>query len=167
MPLRFSNLNRLTKILKIMGLLIVSSSASAQAPTPGTYVFLKRQSGHTARIIIRTRAFDSTKHKIGFLNNSQPMIDGRLAYGAESTPRTEIAALDFYFDGQRIPVNRRLFADCYAPNVYHGKGLTIRFSRNFQRVFAHAFGADGAGSYHVIWVLGRSGRHRRYFKPTF
>jgi len=95
------------------------------------------------------------------------MIDGRLAYGAETTPRTEIAAMDFYFDGQRIPVNRQLYRDCFEPNIYRGKGLTIRFSRDFQRVFAQAFGADGTGSYHVIWVRGRKGYHRRYFKPTF
>ena len=155
------------KKLSILWLLVIVPIASAQAPKAGTYVFLKRQSNHAARIIIRTRAFDSTKHNIAYAANSQTMIDGRLAYGAESRPRIEIASLEFYFDGQRIPVNRRLYADCYEPNVYHGKGLTIRFSRDLQRVSAQAFGADGAGSYHVIWVFGRNGHHRRYFKPTF
>ena len=148
-------------------LLLSVSIASAQAPGPGTYTFSKSRGVHVARIVIRTSAFDPNKHKIGYAANSQTTIDGHLAYGAEFTPRTEIAALDFYFDGRRIPIDRHLYADCYALNVYHGKGLTIGFSRNFQRVYAQAFGADGAGSYHVIWLLGRNGHHRRYFKPTF
>ena len=155
------------KRLLPLWLLISVSIASAQAPRPGTYTFSKRSGAHVARIVLRTRAFDPTKHKIGYAANSQTTIDGHLAYGAESIPRTEIAAIHFSFDGLRIPIGRRLYTDCYDANVFSGRGLTIKFSPDFERVFVSMFGADGAGSYHVIWVLGRNGRHRRYFKPTF
>ncbi len=152
----------------VLWLLVIVPIASAQAPKPGTYAFSKRHGDHIAKIVIRTRAFDPSKHKISYArSNYQTTIDGRLAYGAEQPPRTEIATLNFHFDGQRIPVARHLYTDCYEPNVYRGKGLGIGFSRDFRRVFVTAFGSDGAGSYHVVWVLGRNGRHRRYFKPTF
>jgi len=143
-------------------LVIVPTVAAQGAPSPGTYVFAKHKRGHTARVVIRTRAFDPTKHKITYLNKGWPMVDGRLAYGAESTPRTEIAAFEFYFDGQRIPVDRLLYSDCYELNIYRGDGLVIRFSRDLQRVFASAAGADGAGTYDVTWVLARNGHHRGY-----
>jgi hypothetical protein len=147
-------------------LLICCSLAQGQAPVPGTYVFSKRNSSHVAKLVIQTRAFDA-KHKIGYDKNIGNVVDGRKAYGAEYTPRTEIASLRLYFDGRQIPVARGLYSDCYEPNVYAGKGASIRFARNSQTVFVSVFGADGAGSYHVIWVFGRNGHHRRYFKPTF
>jgi hypothetical protein len=155
------------KRLLVLWLLLSVSIVTAQAQRPGTYAFSKRSGAHVARIVLRTRAFDTSKHKVGYAANSQTTIDGHLAYGAESTPRTEIAALYFSFDGWRIPISRRLYADCYEANISPDRGLAITFSRDFQRVFVSMFGADGAGSYHVIWVLGRNGRHRRYFKPTF
>src|SRR5258706_7995230 len=124
-------------------LLVSVSLASAQAPRPGTYTFSKRSGAHVARIVLRTRAFDPNQHKIGYAANSQTTIDGHLAYGAESTPRTEIAALHFYFDGRPIPVARHLYADCYEANVLPGRGLAIKLSRDFQRVFVSMFGADG------------------------
>jgi len=148
--------------LSILWVLVIVPNVAAQATSPGTYAFAKHKGAHSARIVIRTRAFDPTKHKITYLNQGWPMVDGRLAYGAESAPRTEIAAFDFYFDGQRIPVGRRLYSDCYELNIYRGEGLVIRFSRDLQRVFASAAGADGAGAYDVTWVLGRNGHHRGY-----
>jgi len=155
------------KRLLPLWLFVTVSIAAAQAPRPGTYTFSKRSGAHVVRIVLRTRAFDPNQHKIAYAANSQTTIDGHLAYGAESTPRTETAALQFSFDGGRIPVAPHLYTDCYEANVFPGRGLSITFSRDFQRVFVSMFGADGAGSYHVIWVLGRNGRHRRYFKPTF
>lgn len=75
-------------------------------------------------------------------------------------------SIAFHFDGQRINVAHRLYADCYNPNL-EPEYVKLRFGRDLQTVFVTMSGADGAGSYIVVWALRRNGRHTRTFKPAF
>jgi hypothetical protein len=93
------------------------------------------------------------------------IIDGRVAYGAEVIPQAEIKSIRFYLDGKTIKVPKRLYSDCYDPNL-RDNPLTLRFSDDFQSVFVSMWGSDGAGGYNVIWVLRKNGRHSRFFKVS-
>jgi hypothetical protein len=139
----------------------------AQSKRIGAHQFHKSKGNHTARIVIRNEPFDSLKHKIGYDESSgMNLVDGRVAYGAEAVPRTQIKSIAFYFDGQRVNVPRWLYADCYNPNLEPGY-VKLRFGRDGQTIFVTMDGADGAGAYIVVWALRQNGRHTRSFKPAF
>ena len=98
-------------------LLFSSTISLAQSQRIGNYQFSKSKSNHTARIVIRNETFDPSKHKIGYDEHSGSLVDGRVAHGAESVPRTQIKSIEFYGDGRKIRVPSWLYADCYNPNL--------------------------------------------------
>lgn len=154
-------------VIAVAILLCSFTNTFAQSERIGAYRFQKSRGKHTARIVIRNQPFDSSKHKIGYDDRTgKNLIDGRVAYGAEAVPRTQIKSIEFYFDGGEIKVPRWLYADCYNPNL-GSEYVNVRFSRNLQSVLVTMWGADGAGAYGVIWVLRRDGKHSRYFKDAF
>lgn len=136
-----------------------ASTLCAQDKRIGTFQFEKKGS-HTAEVIFQTRAFDRSKHKVEF-GNFHNRVDGRVAYGAESFPSVEISSVEFFFDGRRIKVPRSLYSDCYNPNFDSPMFVKMRFSRDLQSVIISMSGADGAGSYEVIWRLRKNGKHSR------
>ena len=118
------------------------------------------------RVVIRNAPFDPSRHQRSYDKNIGNLIDGRVAYGAEGVPRTQIKSIELYFDGQRVNVPRWLYVDCYNPNL-EPEYVKLRFSRNGQTIFLTMNGDDGAGAYIVVWALRRNGRHTRSFKPAF
>ena len=147
-------------------LLFSSTISLAQSQRIGNYQFSKSKSNHTARIVIRNETFDPSKHKIGYDERSGSLVDGRVAHGAESVPRTQIKSIEFYGDGRKIRVPSWLYADCYNPNLEH-QYVNIRWSRDARSVLVTMLGADGAGAYYVVWILRKNGKHSRYFKDAF
>jgi hypothetical protein len=155
------------KLFALLIILISLTNILAQSKRIGTFQYQKKKGSHLARIIIFTRAFDSSKHKKTYDENSgKNLIDGRVAYGAEGMPKAEIQSIKFFFDGREIKVPRWLYADCYDPN-FDSTNFRIRFGRERQEVFVTMSGADGAGGYEVVWVLRKNGRHSRFFRDTF
>jgi hypothetical protein len=156
------------KIVIAVAILLCSSTVTfAQSRRIGAYQFQKSKGKHTTRIVIRNEPFNSSRHKVGYDERTgQNLVDGRVAYGAEGVPQTQIKSIKFYFDGMRIKVPRWLYADCYNPNL-ESEYVNVSFSRNLQRVLVTMWGADGAGAYGVVWVLRKDGKHSRYFKAAF
>ena len=145
---------------------LVAPNTYAQSERIGTYTFRASKKNHSVRVVITNAPFDPSKHKVGYDPKIGNLVDGRVAYGAESVPRTQINSLAFYFDGRRLNIPRRLFADCYNPNL-EPEYVKLVFGRDPQTVFVTMLGADGAGAYIVVWHLRRTGRHTRSFKPAF
>jgi hypothetical protein len=136
-----------------------ASTVCAQDKRIGTFQF-ERKGSHTAKVVFKTRAFDRSKHKVEY-GNFHNRVDGRVAYGAEGLPSVEISSLEFFFDGKRIRVPRRLYSDCYNPNFNSPMFVKMRFSHDLQSVSISMSGADGAGGYEVIWRLRKNGKHTR------
>ncbi len=158
---------RMKNLIVVAILLFSFTTSPAQSQRIGNYQFKKSKGNHTARIVIRNESFNPSKHKIGYDERSgKNLVDGRVAYGAESVPRTQISSIEFYVDGRKISVPSRLFADCYNPNLEH-RYVNIRWSRDARSVLITMLGADGAGAYYVVWILKRNGKHSRYFKDAF
>ena len=140
---------------------LVAPNTLAQSERIGAYKFRASKKNHNVRVVITNAPFDPSKHKVGYdQRTGENLMDGRVAYGAEAVPRTQIKSIEFYFDGRRIKVPRWLYADCYNPNL-EPEFVKLRFGRDLQTVFVTMDGADGAGAYIVVWALRRNGRDTR------
>jgi hypothetical protein len=146
--------------------LAIAPGGLGQSERIGAYEFRASKNNHTIRVIIHNAAFDPSKHKVGYDDNIGNLVDGRVAYGAESVPRTQIKSMVLYFDGRRVNVPRWLYSDCYNPNL-EPEYVKLRFGGDLQTIFVTMDGADGSGAYIVVWKLRRNGRHTRFFKPAF
>ena len=72
-------------------LLLACSPTLARSKRIGTFHFQTRKNGHAAKVLFRVCPFSSNKSvydpKVG------NMVNGRKAYGAETTPEAEIASM--------------------------------------------------------------------------
>ena len=147
-------------ILAILLLLVFAVSGMSQAPH-GTFKFETKQKGHKALIIFRTGAFEPRKHRIAKDRSYQPRVDGRLAHGTDgNVPKREIREMKLWIDGRPIAIPRHIYSDCFEPNLDQAS-VKVRFVNNFQSVIVSMSGSDGAGGYHVIWRLRKTGKHSR------
>ncbi len=151
------------RILFLTLLLTLSLPASAQNNEPGTFRFVAKHGSHTATLVVKTKVFDRSTHKVAIVRQGDSHVtnvDGRRALGTDaSIPNFEIDSMKFYFDGKEIPVSRRLYSDCFDPHVKGG--LSLKFGDDLQSLFVFMQGSDGAGFYDVIWVLRKDRRHAR------
>jgi hypothetical protein len=147
-------------------LFLVVPNTLGQSRRIGAYKFRASKKNHNVRVVITNALFDPSKHTVGYDPNIGNLVDGRIAYGAEAVPTTQIKSIALYFDGQRINVPHRLYADCYNPNLDPGY-VELRFGHNLQTVLVSMDGSDGAGAYIVVWAFRRNGRHTRTFKAAF
>ena len=145
---------------------LFSADALGQSQRIGAYKFSAFKNKHTVRVVIINAPFDSSRHKVVHDKNIGALVDGRLAYGAEGVPRTQIKSIALYFDGRHVNVTRWLYSDCYDPDL-EPEYVKLRFGRDLQTVFVTMDGSDGAGAYIVVWHFRRNGRHTRSFKPAF
>ena len=158
--------------LMLLALLIGSTSGLA-VPAKNTFQFVAKKGGHTAKITFTTKLFNRSAHRIVWTGTCL-RIDGRVPLGTDcNVPSVEIESLRFYFDGKEIGVPKRLYADCYQPPFFNGPGRVMnergaedyfaaRISDDLQSVFVFMWGGDAAGSYQIIWVLRKDGRHTRF-----
>jgi hypothetical protein len=160
------------KTLTALLLLLISAAGAdaqrAPAGEVGTFRFAAESGGHKARLLFKTAAFKRPMHRITHgkrLDLPVLEVDGRMALGVDDrVPRTEIRAVEFYFDGRRIPVPRKLYADCFEPNF--GKDyFAVKAGDDGSSLLVFMAGGDGAGGYQVIWVLRKDGRHSRFSTP--
>jgi hypothetical protein len=146
---------------------LVAPNTLGQSRQIGAHKFRASNKNHHVRVVITDAPFDPSKHKVGYNQRTgENLVDGRVAYGAEGVPSTQIKSIEFYFDGSRIRVPRWLYADCYNPTL-EPEYVKLRFGRDHQTVFVTMKGSDGAGAYIVVWAFRRNGRHTRTFKAAF
>jgi hypothetical protein len=138
-----------------------ASADSRDREPPYTYRVAVKDAAHHAELVFHVRAFDRRNHVIkGGTDNLR--IDGRSPLGTDgSLPKREIWKVEFTFDGQAVPIESRLFADCFEPHLFPA-ALVARMSDGGSGVFVFMHGSDAAGSYEVIWVFGRDGKHSRW-----
>lgn len=155
----------MTKLPFLVLLLLAPAVASAQSKRTGTFRFTQRQGRHTARIVVRAAAFDPSRHRVRIVTRGEARfteVDGREALGTDATvPRFEIRAFDFYFDGKKVAVPRRLYSDLFDPGL-DDDSSGIRIGDDGASLLVFMAGGDGAGSYQVIWALRADGRHSRF-----
>jgi len=151
-----------------MILLLVPSGAYSQAKKVGTFRFTEKRGMHAARLVFRTGAFERSKHKITYgkrLELTVLKVDGHMALGVDgNVPRVEIQSIDFFFDGKKVTVPRRLYADLYEPNLDKNYFAT-KIGDDESSLLVFMAGSDAAGGYQVIWVLRKDGRHSRFSTP--
>jgi hypothetical protein len=151
--------------LALVSLLTFALSPSARAHDIGSFRFEARQGAHRATLILKTKAFDPSRHRVKLKKVGELLlmtVDGRVALGAEDgTPSVEIESFRFVLDGREVRVPRRLYSDCFDPSTEAG-GLALKFGQDAGSVFVFMQGSDGAGVYDVVWVLRADGRHSRW-----
>jgi hypothetical protein len=152
-------------------LLLAAGAASAQrapAGKVGTFRFAKDVGGHKARLVFKTAEFDRSRHRITYgkrLDLKVLEVDGRMALGVDgNVPRTEIRSVEFYFDGRRVAVPRRLYADCFEPS-FGQDYFAVKAGDDGGSLLVFMAGSDAAGSYQVVWVLRGDGHHSRFSSP--
>ena len=152
-------------------LLVAAGTASAQgapAGKSGTFRFAKDVGGHKARLVFKTAAFDRSRHRITYgkrLDLRVLEVDGRMALGVDgNVPRTEIRSVELYFDGRRVAVPRRLYADCFEPK-FGQEHFVLKAGDDDGSLLVFMAGSDAAGSYQVVWVLRGDGHHSRFSNP--
>jgi hypothetical protein len=169
---RYASTLMMKTFLMLLALLIGSTSGSA-VPAKNTFQFVAKKAGHTAKITFTTKLFIRSAHRI-VRTSTCLRIDGREPLGTDcNVPTVEIESLRFFFDGKEVGVPERLYADCYQPPFINQSGRVMnegdvdnyfaaRISDDLQSVFVFMWGGDAAGSYQVIWVLRKDGRHTRF-----
>jgi hypothetical protein len=149
-------------------LVFAQANVHAQSQESGTSQFTAKQGKHTAKVIFRTGSFRPSIHKITYgkrLDATIVDVDGRMALGVDgSVPRVEIKSLDFSFDGKKVAVPKRLYADLFEPNLKKDYFAT-KIGDDGSSLLVFMAGSDAAGGYQVIWVFRRDGRHSRFSTP--
>jgi hypothetical protein len=153
------------KTFALAALLTLTLSSSTPARGIGSFRFDARKGAHSATLILKTKAFDPSRHRTRlkmFGELGLTTVDGRVALGAESgTPGVEIESFRLIFDGKELRVPRRLYSDCFNPST-DPSSLVLKFGQDTRSVFVFMTGSDGAGVYDVVWVLRKDGRHSRW-----
>jgi hypothetical protein len=149
--------------------LLVSAAGGAlnQRKTVGVFKDSKNHAGHSAVLKIQTKLFLSSEHRVSRDAQYQTIVDGRLAWGTDgNVPNIEIVSMTLIIDGRELFIPKKLFKDCYEPNL-DNRFLKMRFGPQFKTVIVAMSGSDGAGGYEVVWLLARNGRHSRSINQGF
>jgi len=167
-------------------LLCVTATAAAQSGGPGTYRFketLKFTGSdlvHKAELVIRTKNFAPSAHKITYVNaagRAEPggradsaveKIDGRMPLGvAGELPRQEIVSVVINFDGALVTVPSSFYFDCFNPN-FDGDHFGTALSDNGKSLLVFMAGGAEKNLYQIIWIFRKDGQHARFVKncPT-
>lgn len=126
------------------------------------------EEGHKIIFTIVRDKFDTANHDISRLMEN--IIDGRLCHGTDGdVPQTEIKYISLNIDGKEIQIDPALYRDFYNPNLGYNDGskyVDVFWGDDYQSVFMLMNGSDGAGSYSVVWVFRKNGKHI-FMKPTY
>lgn len=154
-------------LLMILLTMTGATASLGQSKSIGAFKFEKTRGTHKVSVIFHARAFDPSKHKVAKARDHQTIVDGKLAHGTDGNiPKLEIGAIKLFFDGTEVAVPRKLYSDCFEPNL-DDDSLTIRFGRDFQSLIVTMSGSDGAGGYEVVWRFRKTGYHSRSFRQGF
>jgi hypothetical protein len=154
----------------IFAVLIVLSgltNVEAQARLIGTFALETQADANVAKVIFETRLFDRSHHLVG-VRRGRTTIDGRSVFGATDgyPPQVAIASMKLYLNGREIHVPKRVYDDCYQPNLV-APYITVRLAANAKVITVSMHGADGAAGYEVTWRFTNAGRASRSIYNVF
>jgi hypothetical protein len=141
---------------------LLAAAVFGQTPPPNTFDASLRSGTARVRVVIRSRPFRASAHRVTGVENYTTRVDGRRVIGTDGgLPTEEIASIVFTCNGKRVPVGRWFYNDLYQPNLdpYY---IKVRPARTPGDVIVRMSGSDGAGSYEVTWILRANGKHRRF-----
>jgi hypothetical protein len=161
--------------LTLFVLLFAAGNLAAQTEKPSRVTptsiadFTVSSGTHLAKLILTTRNFVPSAHKIVRTKDCLT-IDGRRPIGTDCTvPGAEIASMRLFFDGKEIFIPKRLYSDCYQPprfgesrEDWKNSYVALKLSDDLNAVFVFMAASDGAGVYDAIWILRKDGRHSRF-----
>ncbi len=151
-------------ILSAMVCFLHGQQGKNQSAAPIEKVFEAKNSGHRARLAIRTRPFRKEAHQVE-CKDGDCLIDGRIAMGTDGgIPKIEIESMQLVFDGKAMAIPAKLYRDVFEPNFKEGT-FAIRLGDDLASLFVFLGGSDGAGSYQLLWVFRRDGKHSRFSVP--
>ena len=164
----------MNNLVTLVTLMILSSGAIAQDRNIGSFQFEERRSNHIAKLVIRTRAFERSKHTLTFadqqyLRRNQislakgvsivTKVDGREPLGTDGTiPRVEKASMTVNFSGKKIVVPRGLYADCFNPS-FQKETFVAKLNDAGDSLLVFMAGSDAAGGYQIMWILRMDDHH--------
>ena len=126
-----------------------------------TVEFVKSNSAHNVKIIVKIKPFNRKTHKIKTVEYST-IVDGKRALGTDGgVPRTEIESIKLVFDGKEVSIPKTLFSDCYEPNLENDY-FKLKIGDDGGSVMAFMTGGDAAGSYKIFWIFRSDGKHSRF-----
>jgi hypothetical protein len=164
-------------ISTLFGLLVVATGRSQNV---GTFRFTDSHRNQTATLIVKTKHFSRSNHRITFATPKYlkkhdihvspnrdvslvTAIDGQRDWlGTDGEiPRVEIASMVVSFQGKKMVVPRKLYSDCFEP-TFLKNNFIAKLNDAGDTLFVFMAGSDGAGSYQVMWVLRNDGHHSRF-----
>ena len=161
----------------VIAVMLLSSTALAQSRTLGTFHFEDRNGNHTAKLTITTKAFEPSAHIVTtadqqYLKRNEislakgvswiTKVDGMKPLGTDgSMPRVEIASMTVSFGGTKITIPAKLYADCFNPN-FQKDTSAVRLTDAGDSLLVFMAGSDAAGSYQIMWIFRKDGRHSRF-----
>ncbi len=167
------------KKLFVLALLLLPTVAAGQRQNIGSFRFSDRNRNHAATLLVKTKAFSRSTHRIAFASpeylkkhNIQitPLrevwivttIDGREWFGTDGEiPRVEIASMVVSFRGKTMAVPRNLYSDCFEPSFLKNNFIA-KLNDVGDTLFVFMAGSDAAGGYQVMWILRKDGHHSRF-----
>ncbi|BDS06805.1 hypothetical protein NT6N_18450 [Oceaniferula spumae] len=123
----------------------------------------KLKQGEAISISYTTQPFVKADHKISQNEHGGVgKIDGLTVWGTDGgLPKTEITGVQLTLNGKKIEVPKRLFANLYEPskqfNIYSHEGVFY--------IPQHC--SDGAGGYHLVWVVDQKGKLTRWVDSPY
>lgn len=165
-------------VLALLGAGALAAGAKAneagKRPTPlETRIFTGRSGRHTFLVRLVKGPFRRSQHRVR-VSGSRVWIDGKPEWNKDGSknwygtdgglPTTEFYAFEATVDGRRWPIPRRLYGNCYEPNIRRvgvSECVEVQLSPDGNRLTIMLAGSDGDGSYSVHWDLRRNGKHTR------
>lgn len=122
--------------------------------------------GNGISVSIKAGAFDASKHKLGYYNNTEKnrkyltKIDGRPFYGDYGKmPNTRIENITVLFGADTVVIPKEAYADLYNPIFsYNENGVekyinNVYLSADGKKVYIYMLKREQGGSYEVTWVI--------------
>lgn len=116
--------------------------------------------GDGIKVIVYTRAFEESKHKLMYDEKWLVRIDKKTYYGGyPAKPFKEISSIILTIDDDSVQIPAAAFGDLYNLNfTYMDKGINrsrngIYRSKDGTRIYLYLFSKDNTGSYEITWVI--------------
>lgn len=128
----------------------------------------RKENGNSLALFMRSGPFEKAHHKITG-SKEDPLVDGKRALGTDGgLPFTEFMDFTVTVNGKAWKFPRKLWSDCYEPNLYAGKDKSVwaSLSPDASKLAIGMHGSDGAGTYYVVWYLRKDGHNSREVRYT-
>lgn len=126
---------------------------------------------------IKEEEFNCKGHQITLIedtivHSSAILVDGKDAIGTDySLPHSQISSMELIWDNRNIKIDKELYQDCYNPFCGVNDNTDYFISVDSDKFVFILHGSDGAGSYEMMWIFDKNGRHTRvylgYFETPF